>query len=384
MNAGLQICIFTCLGAGFVQFSGMGFVAWRCWWSMSKPAARPGVSGTGGNGLSLILASANGIDREGILNRGREVIALEAEALGELAAVLDDTFVAACEAILTAARRIVVTGMGKSGHIARKVAATFAATGTPALFLHPAEAAHGDLGMVMQGDLLLVMSNSGNTAELRAVLEYARKLDTRIIGMVSRRESLVNDFADIVLCLPSIREACAANMAPTTSTTLQLGLGDALAMAVMDMRGVSKTQMRALHPAGTIGLRLTPIAELMHGRDELPLVTSQTGMSDVISVITSCRFGLAGVIDGRGALVGVITDGDLRRNFDKLQSAVAADVMTRSPRSIPSDMLAGDALLYLNDAKITAAFVVNRLDVQNPMRPVGVVHIHDLLKHGLS
>lgn len=334
--------------------------------------------------LSLILASANGIDRHGVLDRGREVIRLEAGALGELADALDDTFVAACEAILTANRRVVVTGMGKSGHIGRKVAATFAATGTPALFMHPAEAAHGDLGMLMQGDVLLVMSNSGNTVELRAVMEYARKLGTRIIGMVSRRASLVNDYAEIVLCLPRIREACAANMAPTTSTTLQLALGDALAMAVMDIRGVSKTQMRALHPAGAIGLRLTPIAELMHRRDALPLVTAQTGMPDVISVITNCRFGLAGVVDERGALIGVVTDGDLRRNFATLQSATAGEVMTRSPKSIPSDMLAGDALLYLNDAKITAAFVVNRLDAANPARPIGIVHIHDLLKYGLA
>ena len=334
--------------------------------------------------MSLILASVNGIDRQGILDRGREVVRLEADALGALADTLDDTFVAACEAILTTGRRVVVTGMGKSGHIARKIAATFAATGTPALFLHPAEAAHGDLGMLMPGDLLLVMSNSGNTVELRAVLDYARKLGSRIIGVVARRESLVNDFADIVLCLPNMREACVANMAPTTSTTLQLALGDALAMAVMDMRGVSKTQMRALHPAGAIGLRLTPIAELMHGREELPLVTARTGMPDVITVITSCRFGLAGVVDERGALVGVITDGDLRRNFDRLQTAVAADVMTRSPKSVPADMLAGDALLYLNDAKITAAFVVNRLDSLHPSKPIGVVHIHDLLQYGLS
>ena len=334
--------------------------------------------------LNLILATANGIDRAGILDRGRQVIRLEAEALEELADSLDDTFVAACEALLTAGRRVVVTGMGKSGHIARKIAATLAATGTPALFLHPAEAAHGDLGMLTPGDVLLVLSNSGNTVELRAVLEYARKLGTQVIGVVSRRESLVNDFADIVLCLPRIREACAANMAPTTSTTLQLALGDALAMAVMDMRGVSKTQMRALHPAGTIGLRLTPISELMHGKDELPLITSQTGMPDAISVITSCRFGLVGVIDDKGALSGVITDGDLRRNFDKLQTAVACEVMTRAPKSIPSDMLAGDALLYLNDNKITAAFVVNRLDALHPARPVGIVHIHDLLKHGLG
>jgi arabinose-5-phosphate isomerase len=330
------------------------------------------------------LSLANRPDRGAILARGREVVMLEAEALEALAASLDDGFAAACDVLLAASRRIVVTGMGKSGHIARKIAATLAATGTPALYLHPAEAAHGDLGMMMPGDVLLVLSNSGNTAELRAVLDYAHKLDIRIIGIVSRRESLVNDHADVVLVLPAIREACAANVAPTTSTTLQLAMGDALAMAVMDLRGISQTQMRALHPAGTIGLRLSPIAELMHGREELPLVTPGAGMQDVISVITSCRFGLAGVVDARGELVGVITDGDLRRNFERLATATAGEVMTRSPRSIPADMLAGDALLFLNDAKITAAFVVNRLDALHLSRPIGIVHIHDLLKHGLG
>jgi len=324
------------------------------------------------------------IDQAAVLARGREVVRLEAEALTALADTLDADFAAACHILLTSARRVVVTGMGKSGHIARKIAATLAATGTPALFLHPAEAAHGDLGMMMPGDVLLVLSNSGNTAELRAVLTYARNLGIRIIGIVSRRESLVNDHAEIVLCLPAIREACAANVAPTTSTTMQLAMGDALAMAVMDLRGISSTQMRALHPAGTIGLRLSPIAELMHGRDELPLVTPGAGMQEVISVITTRRFGLAGVVDSRGELVGVITDGDIRRNFAHLATATASDVMTRSPRSIPADMLAGDALLFLNDAKITAAFVVNRLDAAHPAKPVGVVHIHDLLKHGLG
>ncbi len=320
-------------------------------------------------------------DQALVLERGKEVLDAAIQALIDLQVNLDDDFVAACEAILAAHHRVVVTGMGKWGHIARKIAATFAATGTPALYVHPAEAVNGDLGMITRDDVLLVLSNSGNTAELRAVLERARKLGVRIIGIVSRRESMVSDFADIIVCLPRLRKDFAADIAPTTSTTLQLALGDALAMAVMDMRGISRSQMRALRPTGTIGLRLTPIAELMHGREELPLVTAQTGMHDVISVITSSRFGLAGVTDEQGELVGVITDGDLRRNFDLLGSAMARDVMTRSPKSIPADTLAGDTLLYLNDHKITAIFVVDRLDLN---RPIGIVHIHDLLKHGLD
>jgi arabinose-5-phosphate isomerase len=334
--------------------------------------------------VSLLLRISEKIGDDVLLERGREVIRIEAEALKRLDTSLDGSFVAACRMILAAGRRIVVTGMGKSGHIGRKLAATLSATGTPAMFIHPAEAGHGDLGMLMEGDVLLVLSNSGNTTELRAVLDYARKMDIKIIGVASHRASLVMDFADVAICLPTIREACAANIAPTTSTTLQLALGDAMALAVMDARGISKNRLRALHPAGMIGMRLTPIAELMHTADEVPLVVADTGMPDVISVITRCRFGLAGVVDERGALIGVITDGDLRRHFDQLNSALAVDVMTRSPKSIASDMLASDALMYLNDAKITAAFVVNRLDTANAARPVGIVHIHDLLQYGLN
>lgn len=334
--------------------------------------------------MSLLFKVSDRVDDEALLDRGREVIRIEAEALQRLESSLDGSFVRACRVILEASRRIVVTGMGKSGHIGRKLAATLSATGTPAMFIHPAEAGHGDLGMLMVGDVLLVLSNSGNTTELRAVLDYARKMDIKIIGVASHRASLVMDFADVAICLPTLREACAANIAPTTSTTLQLALGDAMALAVMDARGISKTRLRALHPAGTIGMRLTPVSELMHVGEEIPLVIAQAGMRDVISVITRCRFGLAGVVDDRGELIGAVTDGDLRRHFSELGSAQATDVMTSPPKSIASDMLASDALLFLNDAKITAAFVVNRLDNSYPARPVGIVHIHDLLQYGLN
>ncbi len=338
----------------------------------------------GGAKVSLLFKISDRMDDDVLLERGREVIRVEAEALHRLEETLDGDFVGACRIILEASRRIVVTGMGKSGHIGRKLAATLSATGTPAMFIHPAEAGHGDLGMLMAGDVLLVLSNSGNTTELRSVLDYARKMEIKIIGVASHRASLVMDFADVAICLPTIREACAANIAPTTSTTLQLALGDAMALAVMDARGISKTRLRALHPAGAIGMRLTPIFELMHVGEQIPLVFEHTGMPDVISIITRCRFGMAGVVGERGELIGVVTDGDLRRHFDALGSACAGDVMTRGPKSIASDMLASDALMFLNDAKITAAFVVNRLDNAHPARPVGIVHIHDLLKYGLN
>jgi arabinose-5-phosphate isomerase len=334
--------------------------------------------------LKKLLLPEGQLDGDAIVARGREVIRIEADALAELEAALDGQFVAACQAILETKRQLVVTGMGKSGHISRKVAATFAATGTPAVFIHPAEAAHGDLGMLVEGDVLLVLSNSGNTSELRAILSYARKLKVRIIGVASHSTSLVMDFADIGICLPNLREACTANVAPTTSTTLQLALGDALAMAVMDMRGVSTNRLRALHPGGSIGLQLTPIAEIMHGADRLPLVPADAGMADVISKMTSGGFGIAGVVDGQGDLAGIITDGDLRRHIAMLDSASAAEVMTPDPKTIPGDMLAADALLYLNDNQITSAFIVNRLDTARPHRPVGIVHIHDLLRFGLN
>lgn len=330
------------------------------------------------------VIAARAFDRDAILRRGRDVVRIEGEALTLLEDSLNDDFVAACQAIYNTERQLVVTGMGKSGHIGRKIAATFAATGTPSVFIHPAEAAHGDLGMLVKGDVLLVFSNSGNTTELRSILAYARKTGVLIIGVACRPTSLVMDRADLAICLPMTREACAANVAPTTSTTLQLALGDALAMAVMDMRGVSKNRLRTLHPGGSIGLELTPVSELMHGPDRLPLISDVAGMPDVISVMTSGRFGVSGVVNDAGALQGVITDGDLRRHFDTLATATASDVMTRSPKTLPADMLAADALLFLNDNKITAAFVIDRFDAVHPMRPVGIVHIHDLLRFGLN
>ncbi len=318
-----------------------------------------------------------------LLSRGREVVQAEAEALNKLALLLDTTFSEACTAIGRVRRQLVVTGMGKSGHIARKVAATFAATGTPAVYIHPSEAGHGDLGIISTGDVLLVFSNSGNTSELRAILGYARKKQVPIIGVAARQNSLLIELADFPLLLPRVPEACAVNVAPTTSTTMQLALGDALAMTVMDMRGVSKNHLRALHPAGSIGLALAPVSEIMHGADRLPLVSEDAGMPEAISVMTSGCFGLAGVIDRAGTLVGIITDGDLRRRFGVLTTAFAREVMTQAPKVIPADMPAGEALIFLNDNKITAAFVVEDAEV-GPRLPLGIIHIHDLLRHGLN
>jgi len=322
--------------------------------------------------------------REHVLARGRQVVRLESDALVQLEAALDDQFVAACDAIYRTRRQLVVTGVGKSGHVARKVAATFSATGTPAAFIHPGEATHGDMGMLATGDTLLVLSNSGSTPELRPILEFARKLGIKIIGVASHARSPLLEFADIAICMPRVAEACSANVAPTTSTTLKMATGDALAMAVMDMRGVTRRQLRSLHPGGRIGLQLTPISEIMHGKERLPLVSVTAGMPDVISTITSGRFGLAGVIDPDGALIGIITDGDLRRHFEHVATATAGDVMTRSPKTIPGGTPASDVLVYLNDNNITAAFVVERRQEEASRRPIGIVHIHDLLRFGFS
>jgi arabinose-5-phosphate isomerase len=327
-----------------------------------------------------------GLSRDEILARGREVVRIEAAALGLLGDTLGDDFVEACRVILETPRQLVVTGMGKSGHIARKVAATFAATGTPAIFVHPGEAAHGDLGMLAEGDVLLVLSNSGNTSELRAILSYARAHRIPIIGVASRKHSQVIKLADVALLLPHLPEACAVNIAPTTSTTLQLALGDALAMTVMDMRGISKSRLHMLHPGGHIGLALTPVGEIMRGLEDMPLVHSCAAMPETLSVMTSGCFGLAGVTNDEGVLVGVITDGDLRRKFSALATATAGEVMTPNPKVIPIDTAAKDALAFLNSNQITAAFVVNEAGAApgTPIRPLGIIHIHDLLRFELS
>lgn len=321
---------------------------------------------------------------ENIRVRGEEVIRIEADALHLLADALEDSFVDACEAIVASRGRVVITGMGKSGHIGRKWAATMSATGTPAIYVHPAEAAHGDLGMLIPGDVLVVISNSGNTTELRAFLRYAAAIGVQVIGVATGRNSLVMQSADIALYLPATREACAVNIAPTTSTTMQLALGDALAMAIMDMRGFSVDGMKLLHPGGSLGLRLTPVRDMMHGAGNLPLVNQSAAMRQVISTMTSMGFGIAGVVDSAGRLVGAITDGDIRRHFEELATATAEEVMTPSPKTLDVSTLAEQALLFLNENKISAAFVVDRTAAVNTNVPEGIVHIHDFLRIGLG
>ena len=315
--------------------------------------------------------------------RGINVLRTEADALEKLALGIDDSFADACELILGARGRVIITGMGKSGHIGRKAAATFSATGTPAAYVHPAEAAHGDLGMLIAGDILMVISNSGNTAELHAILKYTQIIGVKVIGIASRRDSLVMRHADVEVAIPLAREACASNIAPTTSTTMQLALCDALAMAVMDLRGFSSDGMKTLHPGGAIGLRLLPVKEVMHRGGELPLVRTNTPMAEVVSMMTSLGFGIAGVVDDAGGLVGVITDGDLRRHFANLADLTAGEVMTATPKTLDGNMSAEAALELMNDLRITAAFIVDG-EGSGARVPSGVNHIHDFLRIGLS
>jgi arabinose-5-phosphate isomerase len=334
-------------------------------------------------------------EAQGLLARGRAVVRAELAGLARLAAAMEEGgdcggasegalargFPLAAGLIARAPGRAVVCGLGKSGHIARKIAATMSATGCPALFLHAGEAAHGDLGMMAPGDVLLLLSQSGNTAELRAVLAHARRLGVACVAITGAAHSLLGEGADVALVLPRADEAGFAGgtpgWAPTTSAAMHMALGDALALAVMELRGVERAGLAALHPGGAIGLALTPVGELMH-RDTLPLVPPAMPMREVIRVITGCRFGLAGVVDGAGALLGVITDGDLRRHVEVLGQTCAGAVMTGEARSLRADMTGEDALMLMNDAKITAAFVVEQ------GQPLGVLHIHDLLRRGLN
>ena len=306
---------------------------------------------------------------------GRAVIRQEATALFELADELNDGFDTAVRLLLDTERRVVVTGMGKSGHIGRKISATLAATGTPSFFVHPAEAAHGDLGMLVRGDSLIALSNSGNTPELRSIVAHARNLGIPVISIVSRADSPLARGSNVVLTLPTAEEACPARIAPTTSTTMMLAMGDALAIAAMRIRGITRDDLAMLHPGGSIGKRLTPVEQLLRPTDPLPLVSPDSRMRDVILEMTSIGKGVAGVIDEFGHLMGIITDGDLRRGFERIMIAKASDLMTRTPVTIPGGSTVEDAYVLLNQTKIMAAFV---MDGDDPRRPVGLIHLHDL------
>ena len=317
------------------------------------------------------------------LEVGRRVLELEAEALRACAAALDRRFAEAAKRILACQGRVVTTGMGKSGHIARKIAATLASTGTPAFYVHPSEASHGDLGMVAPGDLVLALSNSGETPELGDIVTYTRRFRLPLIGLVGRAPSTLADKADVALVLPPHGEACPMGLAPTTSTTAMLALGDALAAAVLAAKGFDREDFAVFHPGGKLGARLVRVRDIMHEGDRMPLIAPDRPMAEAIVEMTKKRLGCVGVLDG-GRLVGIVTDGDLRRHLGApgfLDEPVAA-VMTAAPRTIAPGALAAEALADMTerDPAVTQLFVLRR----DGEPPVGVVHLHDCLHAGIA
>ena len=320
----------------------------------------------------------------------RAVLTTVAAGLRALAAALGAEFAHAVDRLARAEGRIVVSGMGKSGHVARKIAATLASTGTPAMFVHPAEASHGDLGMVVRGDAVLALSNSGETAELADLVAHARRFGLPLVAITARADSTLARAADVALLLPAAAEACPMGLAPTTSTTMQMALGDALAVALLTRRGFTEADFRGFHPGGRLGARLRRVRDLMHTGDAVPLAPPDTPMDRALLLMTEKRFGCLGVTSADGALLGIVTDGDLRRAMgpDLLNRRVA-EVMTRSPRAIGPDALAAEALHVMNarDRPVTALFVIGpkggpRGETEGKVE--GILHIHDLLRAGLA
>ena len=320
------------------------------------------------------------------LRSAERVLRLGAEGVNAIAAALSSgalggAFTAAIGIIAGLEGRVVVTGMGKSGHVARKVAATMASVGTPALFVHPGEASHGDLGMITSGDAVLALSNSGETSELSDIVTYTRRFSIPLIGITSRADGALAEAADAALVLPTTPEACPLGLAPTTSTTMMLALGDAMAVALLERRGFSAEDFQVLHPGGKLGKSLLRVSELMHTGDEMPLTAPDQAMSDVLITITAKRFGCVGVVDGANRLIGVITDGDLRRHMaPELLTRTASEVMTTSPKTIRPEALAAEALGVMTGRMplTTSLFVV-----QDGV-PLGILHMHDCLRAGVA
>ena len=312
------------------------------------------------------------------LEAARRVLTTAAQALTSLADSLDSAFAQAVTAMEAAKGRVIVSGMGKSGHIARKIAATFSSTGTPAHFVHPAEASHGDMGAVDKADVVLALSWGGETAELSDLITYAKRHRIPLIGITGNAESSLAKAADVVLVLPKAAEACPMGLAPTTSTTMMLSLGDALAVALMERKGFTSDQYRDFHPGGSLGRALVRVSDLMHDGADIPLARETTPMREVLLTMASGRLGCVGIVDDKGALVGIVTDGDVRRHVEAIEARTAADVMSRAPKTVKPNQLAAEALALMTEKKITQLFVLDGAV------PLGVIHIHDCLRAGLS
>jgi arabinose-5-phosphate isomerase len=307
---------------------------------------------------------------------GEGIAALHAALQGDLAQPFDDAV-----ALLKGARgRVIVSGIGKSGHVGQKIAATFASTGTPAFFVHPSEASHGDLGMITREDVILALSWSGETVELKNIITFSRRFSVPLISLTSRANSALGQQSDVVLCLPQSKEACPHGLAPTTSTTMTLAMGDCLAIALLEAKGFTAHDFKTFHPGGSLGANLKYVSDVMHKADRLPLALKKEPMSDALVTMTAKALGCLGIVDKKGKLVGVITDGDLRRHMGSdLLSAKAGDIMTAKPKTIEPNMLASAALELINASRITTLFVVGEDD-----KPIGIVHVHDLLRAGVA
>ncbi len=332
-------------------------------------------------------ADADRLERD--IASGRNVLLTEAAALTDMAAKLDADFTAALDilarvtdvaGVARSAGRLIVSGMGKSGHVGRKIAATFASTGTPAQFVHPAEASHGDLGMITEQDAVLAISNSGETSELTDLIGHVTRFAIPMIGITGRSGSTLAKAASVALILPDHPEAGAIGLAPTTSTTMTLALGDALAIALLERKGFTAADFRVFHPGGKLGRQLSKVGDLMHRDAELPLVALDCRMHDALLTMTSKHFGCTGIVDADGKLVGIITDGDLRRHMaSDLTEQEVRSVMTSGPITVSETTLAAEALKVMDDRKITAIFVVD-----DAHRPIGIMHVHDFLRAGVA
>ena len=318
------------------------------------------------------------MDSNPTIQTGRDVIAREIEGLRALQSSIGKEFTRAVKLVHAAAGRTIVTGMGKSGHIARKIAATMASTGTPAQFVHPAEASHGDLGMITEQDICLVISNSGESRELADIIAHAKRFGIELIAITQNADSTLGRQATVTLTIPSAEEACGLGVVPTTSTTTTLALGDALAIALMKLKGFEQQHFRAFHPGGKLGSQLLTVEDLMQTGPDLPTVPPQLGMDETLLVMTSRGLGTAVVVES-GRLVGVITDGDLRRNLPDLLSKTAGEVCTRTPKSIGKRKLASEAVRMMNQNKIMILCVVDEKGLLS-----GLVHVHDCLKAGVE
>lgn len=325
-------------------------------------------------------AAAHSAER--IIDAVLRTLDAEAAAIAALGqAARDDlgpTMAAAIEVIRKSEGRLILTGMGKSGHVARKIAATFASTGTPAYFVHPSEASHGDLGMITPQDVIMALSWSGETAELKNVIAHSRRFSIHLIAVTGNPDSTLAKAADIALLLPPVREACPHNLAPTTSTLIQLALGDALAIALLESRGFTASEFGLLHPGGKLGAMLKFVRDIMHSGAETPLVPQGTNMAGAVMEMSAKGYGCVGITGRQGELVGIITDGDLRRHMrHDLLDAKVESVMTKNPKTIAADQLASEALNILNTAKVQALIVTEK------HKPIGIIRFHDILRAGV-